>query len=1005
MSNIEELIKKFEPTGEVKVKRSVSLRNPGPVLGDAAALSDFGSSGYDKASVFEPVTTTNNTNIADTDTCDSQKTERSLDHSQATKKSDHCTLHESDAASLTQTPKRDTLSAANASKHPVSKRTSLPCSVSIDRLEDLGYASKQHANVRGTHDTDNKRSNNEHQSANQSKPEREKRVSAPAQESSVYRTDPSIGGIRPKPVRGKSILYPVISDNEGRTSSRGECSDQDTHKEPGVERGTKFKSFFKEIAHVIRPKKKYKIEKTRASTTSSVEPLSIKNTREGTKSESSNRSSVRTSTTSTVNATAASQGQDPDYSLPTPLPEPKALKGHCIQSFKKINSNDSMMTGIRSIGGLDYQHQTVTAINELILHAMDEITSEMDPQFRGVSIGIGSFYDKTKVTDPDEFDFLYELRNISFDCVPAEQDFCYKVVLDPKVSNEFFDVCEEYEGHTVLTSDKLHAAFAEAITKALDGITLPEKRLQHAGFRSPRFSGVRKSGPAVTILFNYLNDNGKTFIKVDITPALPVAVKGIDDIEWPPVVANYLRKTDAVKSIHLIPGERRQTWKLSTANLELDFMKVELKDDGKVRRTIRIVKGLHHKHLAVRGAEEEEERKRTTNNATAMTKKHIREGTLSKIANMLDKERKIRDLLLFHQSCKDLVASDKGGKSAEIKRVMEDTGDRLQGSMLYGWSEIDPITLSLTNEIDQPYIATKSCAVKYVVLDKLFKGSLQDADHSGPRPSEIREVMEGSTKEVVTHALLKNPIKAKQTSLFAKKSVPRVKGSHWVDLHNEVCSQFLAKLQDLDVTKPVTNDHKSPKLRRNSYNWEEDRNSMSSDRASQETYSVTEDFNATLEAGHPLSGRRRISSESLQRESVYDRNIQRQSSQQMPGNCSTVRVVCVHCQGLNVLQQLQTYPATADVEMGTPRMGRHDKRSDLAKVRSHSTERERSIADENASSRRMKKSKSFNDGMAGAQASRRRTPLTPLLGRGVGTVNNSKGAYQGYSQTWGDSNL
>ncbi len=995
MSNVGALIKKFEAPAArerqpVNVKRSESMRNSLPVSDDVAVSFNFHNPSCDNDSVFEPATTTINNDSTHTDSCDSKTTERKLDHSQEIKNSDHKKLHEADAVALRETPKGASVSSRNDRKHAPSKHTSLPCSVSMGTLEDLEYFSQQHSNLRGTCNADemNRAENKEHRSARESKPEREKSVSAPEKESSVYRRDASLHVIRPEAARGTAVLHPEVSDKEvqPRIKPRGQCSD--SHKEPAVERGKKFKSIFKEFAQVVRPMKKYKIRKIRRSTASPVEPISIKGTGNE-PTEDSGQSSKRFSTIQTVNTAATSSRQDPDYSIPMPLPELKKLKGHCVESFKKINSYDSMMAGVRSIGGLDYQNHTVAEINELILDAMNEITSEIDPRFRGVSIGIGSFYDKTKVTDPDEFDFLYELRNISdsFDCFPAEQDFCYKVVPDSKLNSEFSDVCEECEGYTVLTSDKLHTAFAEAITKALDGATLPDK-LQHAGFRSPRFSGVRKSGPAVTILLHYLNDNRETFIKVDITPALPVAVVDIDGIEWPPVVTNYLEKMDAVRNIHLIPGERRQTWKLSTANLELGFMKVELEDSGKVRRTIRIVKGLHQKHLAVRGIDEEVERNRIRNNATAMTKKHIREGTLSKIiAKMLDKERKIRDLLLFHQSCKDLVAGYKGEKAAEIKRVMEDIGDRLQGSMLHGWGEIDPITLSLTNEIEQPYIATKSCAVKYVVLDMLFCDILQDDDHSGPGPSEIREVMQGSTKETVFHALLQIGIKAKQISLFAKKSVPRLKGAHWTDLHSEVCSEFLAKLQHVDVT----DYKKSPKSQRNYYKRDEDRYSISSDRASQDTYSFTEDFNTTQDIGRHPTQRRRVSSES--QEALYGRNIQRQPSQQMPGNIE-IPAICTYCKRSRLFQ-LQIQPATADVEMGTPRTGRHDKRSVFATSRSQSTEREKAFTEEKAPSLRVKRTKSCNDVMISDQASRRKTPLTPLLRRRARPVRNRAGDVPG----------
>ncbi len=939
MSNVEELIKKFEAPGArnpqpvKRVKRPGSLRNPLPVSDDVAESSNFRNPSYGNVSVFGPATTTINNDITQrhTDTGDTQITERKVDHSQEIKNSDHKTLHKADTVALRQTLKGASVSTRNDRKHATSKHTFLPYSVSMDRLEDLGYFSNQHSNLRGTCNTDDisRAGNKGHQSdreERESKPETEKRVSALKQESSVHRQDASVHVIKPDAAGRKAVLHPEInSDKEPMTKPRGQCSDQDHHKEPAVERGKKFKSFFKEFAHVFRPKKKYYIKKPFwASSAPSVQCISIKNTREETQSESE-QNSVNTSTTNTVNAASASPGQGPDYSIPVLLPELKKLKEHCIQSFKKIYSYDRMMA--ESIRALDYHHQTDTEINELILHVMDEITSEMDTRFRGVSIGIGSFYDKTKVTHPDEFHFLYEMRNISFDWVPAEQDFCYKVVPDPKLSSDFSDVCEAFEGCTVLISYELHAAFAKAMTKAMDGVKLPDK-LEHAGFRSPRFSGGRISGPAVTILLHYLNDGGKTFIKVDITPALPFAVEDIDGIEWPEVVTDYLGKSDAVENVHLIPGERRQTWKLSTANLELGFMKEELKDSGKVCRIIRIAKSLHQKYMVVRGTDEEEERRLIRINATAMTKKHIREGTLPKIVKMLDKERKTRDLLLLHQSCKDLVDSDKGEKAAEIKRVMEDIGDRLQGSMLYGWSEIDPITLSLTNEIEQPYIASKSCAVKYVVLDKLFKGSLQDADPSGPRPSEIREVMEGSTKEVVSHALLKIGITAKRISLFAKKSIPRVKGAHWVDLHSEVCSEFLAKLND--GTTPVTDYQRSPNIRQNPYKWDEDRYSTSSDRTSQDTYRypVTEDSNSIQ---HTESGRL---SEYLRQEALYVRNIQRQSSQQIRNidtpAIQTVNVICGFCQHLNVLQ-FHCRPSTMHVEMGTTRAGRHEKRSVFAR--------------------------------------------------------------------------
>ena len=221
----------------------------------------------------------------------------------------------------------------------------------------------------------------------------------------------------------------------------------------------------------------------------------------------------------------------------------------------------------------------------LLSHISDRIEMNEEFPFSGRIEKIGSCWDGSKVGQLDEVDTLY--------------------VLDPShvtVANDDTDMNNarvSYSGKEYSVR-QLNTMFADALEKALEGE--PPIGMEHNGFAAPEFSGVRISGPAVTVLYRTADQFGPiqkgTMVSLDITLAIPF--KNND------VLTEIGQKIDAIISVtdckpidpprtpHLIPYSVTGTWKTTTAYIEANVLH-ELEGHIPLKRAHLLLKCLQRK--------------------------------------------------------------------------------------------------------------------------------------------------------------------------------------------------------------------------------------------------------------------------------------------------------------------------------------------------------------------------------------------------------------------------
>ncbi len=187
---------------------------------------------------------------------------------------------------------------------------------------------------------------------------------------------------------------------------------------------------------------------------------------------------------------------------------------------------------------------------------------------RGTLENIGSCHDGSKVGKMDEVDSFYVLDSDNIKVEPTDSIGVYRIswqeVTDlPKISTNF-----EIEAR------KMRNQFADACDKIISELTVPTC-LRHGEYNSPHYSGLRYNGPAATPQF--LTTNGD-LMTLDITPTFRLPRK--DSIYWEvKKLLDSIRKVITDKmwdkiDIHLIPDGGENLWRLSTAHLEANLLRM-----------------------------------------------------------------------------------------------------------------------------------------------------------------------------------------------------------------------------------------------------------------------------------------------------------------------------------------------------------------------------------------------------------------------------------------------
>ncbi len=127
-----------------------------------------------------------------------------------------------------------------------------------------------------------------------------------------------------------------------------------------------------------------------------------------------------------------------------------------------------------------------------------------------------------------------------------------------------------------LKARNFNILFANCLEKAVLEIPLPS-RIQHGGYATPQFSGLRFNGPASTAQFLYKPVSGPEFsISLDITIAFPMDSESTERLQLiqriEPIIQENKRVQTIVNGPHVVPDILNNIWKLSTAVVEAEIL-------------------------------------------------------------------------------------------------------------------------------------------------------------------------------------------------------------------------------------------------------------------------------------------------------------------------------------------------------------------------------------------------------------------------------------------------
>ena len=243
------------------------------------------------------------------------------------------------------------------------------------------------------------------------------------------------------------------------------------------------------------------------------------------------------------------------------LPEDKLAKFSAFAEGISVADLEEEITNFKD--GNEVRHRILRFIR---------LRTEEDETFPlgGYITRIGSTWDGTKVGHLDEVDTLYVLHKDQVAIIPGEHG---------DIDIESFRV--KWKGSSY-TASELSELFANELDLAL--CTEPPEGMEHNGYATPRYSGIRVSGPVVTVLFRTATDLGLmergSMVSLDITLALPFSYLQSDEQNtidatnmW---FTNYIISTndkpiDAVEP-HVIPCRVKNVWKPTTAYIEANAL-------------------------------------------------------------------------------------------------------------------------------------------------------------------------------------------------------------------------------------------------------------------------------------------------------------------------------------------------------------------------------------------------------------------------------------------------
>ena len=383
-------------------------------------------------------------------------------------------------------------------------------------------------------------------------------------------------------------------------------------------------------------------------------------------------------------------------------------------------------------------------VRQRILHFINQRTklNETFP-LNGQITSIGSSWDGTKVGHLDEVDTLYILNKDQLTILPGEHG---------EVDMENFRV--KWKGGEYSASE-LAELFANALDEALR--TDSPKGMEHNGYAAPRYSGIRASGPAVTVLFRTATNIGpmemKRMVSLDITLALPYSyiqsdqqavMDGIDAWSSKYITSTNDKPIDAVEP-HVIPCRVRKGWKPTTAHVEANV--------------------LHE-----------------LDRHCAMKKAHTLLKCLMKKVDTFNHTHR-----LFH------VDVDESTPHLQLTKLIEqsvclDDIDQVNRCMRYGYILLSPEERDKHNELKKKNISVNAAAAKQILFHNATEEDYKPGCADQSRALTLMKMVIADIAE--THSLFVDNHIHHSFPPICKLSVQETLGGKFVELANAILGQY-----------------------------------------------------------------------------------------------------------------------------------------------------------------------------------------------------------------------
>ncbi len=229
-----------------------------------------------------------------------------------------------------------------------------------------------------------------------------------------------------------------------------------------------------------------------------------------------------------------------------------------IYDLKKEKADFSLDKETRDEFG-DYRREVEDELRKSFQYVQHSYSAV---NIKGTLQNIGSCHDGSKVEKMDEVDSFYVLEGDNIVVGPADGQGNYRVFWKNR-STKF-----------EIKARSMRNQFADACCTIVSKLSLP-KCLRHGGYNSPKYSGLRYNGPAATSQF-LTKDN--SLLTWDMTPTfcLPRTENIYHEVRQilHPILDVISDKMLDKIDIHLIPDGGENHWRLSTAHLEANILRI-----------------------------------------------------------------------------------------------------------------------------------------------------------------------------------------------------------------------------------------------------------------------------------------------------------------------------------------------------------------------------------------------------------------------------------------------